>query len=771
MAKRILFFEADAGFAADVAEQLRQRGAEVEVTDDGNAGVDRAAQLKPDLILLTIELPQMNGFLVCKKLKKSPDTSSIPIVILSSEATEDIFEQHKKLRTRAESYLRKPIDVATLMAEVTAIVPLDEPVEAIAISEVDVSFDESPGTDLHAVHAPKLVDPDVAAFADNAFDQLMLGDDEATTIGQLPPELAQKLAAAKAPPPPAPKPPPPPAAASASESNLPAGDDTRTSALEANVRELEELLTGAESKIKDSEQTAERAKSDVERLERELAEAKRATAAAAAAGGSSVRPGAPTSRELLDLREALNRKDKELLDLKDQVGARDKQLFDLRDKSFQIEREQADLQDRIIEIDGQLAEAKQANTTLASDKESAGKRAEDLKGRLERAEAKTKKVEDDFVTDKATHAAALEALRAEIAAATAVADAVRREHDEAVIALRAEQAETLEGALKSNEDALTSLRTELEGDKVGALAALRTTSDDARESALAALRAALEAEKGEAVEAARGDLRTVLTTELNSEREVALEALRGGLAAEHEAALGALRGSLAEEHETSLGALRATLAEDNETSLGALRGSLAEEHETSLGALRATLAEEHGTSLGALRATLAEEHETHLNAVRTSLAQEHETALGALRTTLEAAAVTVAEESNRKHGSELATLGRKIAETENQLLSAAEKFSEKESEAVELQKELESTQASLASTRQELEGVQAELARTKGDLEGRISGLTSEGELLRGQLAKVRGKIAGDDQILERARKALAISLSLLDDRNNNGSA
>ena len=115
MQKRILFFEADAAFAADVAERLRRHGAHVDVTEDGNAGVESATQARPDLILLTIELPQVNGFLVCKKLKKSPDTASIPIVILSSEATEEIFEQHRKLRTRAEDYIRKPIGVDALV--------------------------------------------------------------------------------------------------------------------------------------------------------------------------------------------------------------------------------------------------------------------------------------------------------------------------------------------------------------------------------------------------------------------------------------------------------------------------------------------------------------------------------------------------------------------------------------------------------------------------------------------------------------------------------
>ena len=140
MAASILFFESDPDFAAAVRGALEARGASVEIVDDGNVGLAQATSSAPDLILLTIELPQMNGFLVCKKLKKNPATQSIPVVILSSEATEEIFEQHRKLRTRAEEYVRKPIDVDALLARVGELVPLDA--ESVAAAEpLDLSDD------------------------------------------------------------------------------------------------------------------------------------------------------------------------------------------------------------------------------------------------------------------------------------------------------------------------------------------------------------------------------------------------------------------------------------------------------------------------------------------------------------------------------------------------------------------------------------------------------------------------------------------------------
>ncbi|MBZ0117993.1 MAG: response regulator, partial [Sandaracinaceae bacterium] len=196
MGKRILFFESDQPFAAAVRKRLQAHGASVELVDDGNAGLQRATAERPDLILLTIELPQMNGFLVCKKLKKNPETQNIPVVILSSEATEDIFEQHRKLRTRAEDYLRKPIPLDDLVQRVRALVelsdegagaaaPLDLSEEAMEIPLDDVEEVEAvPAAEPPAGRKKKGVDDEIEAFAESAFDALVMGEEvvERTTV-------------------------------------------------------------------------------------------------------------------------------------------------------------------------------------------------------------------------------------------------------------------------------------------------------------------------------------------------------------------------------------------------------------------------------------------------------------------------------------------------------------------------------------------------------------------------------------------------------------
>ncbi len=142
---KVLVFESDPSFAGELRTELGRLGATVQVVDDGNVGLQMAAADRPDLILLSIELPRMNGFSVCNKLKKDTALKDVPLVIMSSESSEETFEQHRKLRTRAEDYVHKPIAFGELLQHIRTFVPLDAPApdsEAILIDELDMSLDE-----------------------------------------------------------------------------------------------------------------------------------------------------------------------------------------------------------------------------------------------------------------------------------------------------------------------------------------------------------------------------------------------------------------------------------------------------------------------------------------------------------------------------------------------------------------------------------------------------------------------------------------------------
>ena len=73
---KILVFESDAGFAEQLRVGFAALGCETTVVDDANLGLQAASREKPDLILLSIELPRMNGFSVCNKLKRDAALSA-----------------------------------------------------------------------------------------------------------------------------------------------------------------------------------------------------------------------------------------------------------------------------------------------------------------------------------------------------------------------------------------------------------------------------------------------------------------------------------------------------------------------------------------------------------------------------------------------------------------------------------------------------------------------------------------------------------------------
>src|SRR3954468_17852349 len=149
---KVLVFESDASFAGELRTELGRMGCTVQVVDDGNVGLQVATADRPDLILLSIELPRMNGFSACNKLKKDAQLKDVPLVIMSSESSEETFEQHRKLRTRAEDYVHKPIAFGELLEHIRVFVPLEasgltsDP-GAIVIDDLDMIEEDGPTDD------------------------------------------------------------------------------------------------------------------------------------------------------------------------------------------------------------------------------------------------------------------------------------------------------------------------------------------------------------------------------------------------------------------------------------------------------------------------------------------------------------------------------------------------------------------------------------------------------------------------------------------------
>jgi PleD family two-component response regulator len=89
---------------------------EVRVVPDGYNGVRLAAQLKPDLILLDVLMPAMNGFAILKKIKDNEETSSIPVMMITASSDEESVEKATALG--CEDYIVKPINLEYLRDKV-----------------------------------------------------------------------------------------------------------------------------------------------------------------------------------------------------------------------------------------------------------------------------------------------------------------------------------------------------------------------------------------------------------------------------------------------------------------------------------------------------------------------------------------------------------------------------------------------------------------------------------------------------------------------------
>lgn len=105
MAKNILIVEDDDFFRELIAKRLSSEGFDIFEAIDGEQGMEKINQEHPDLIILDILLPGIDGFELLSKIKEDPSVSSIPVVILSNLGQKD--EVDKGMRLGATDYLIK----------------------------------------------------------------------------------------------------------------------------------------------------------------------------------------------------------------------------------------------------------------------------------------------------------------------------------------------------------------------------------------------------------------------------------------------------------------------------------------------------------------------------------------------------------------------------------------------------------------------------------------------------------------------------------------
>ncbi|RPH38709.1 MAG: response regulator [Desulfobulbaceae bacterium] len=116
--KKILLIDDDPDFVEAVRVIIASGGYDVRVAYDGAEGLEAVAQEKPDLIILDVMMPVMNGHEACAKLKANPETAKIPIILLTAVAdrvTTSTYTHRDMLESEAEDYMPKPVEPAELL--------------------------------------------------------------------------------------------------------------------------------------------------------------------------------------------------------------------------------------------------------------------------------------------------------------------------------------------------------------------------------------------------------------------------------------------------------------------------------------------------------------------------------------------------------------------------------------------------------------------------------------------------------------------------------
>lgn len=116
---RVLIIEDERGLTDVLEYNLRREGYDTLVAHDGQEGLRKAQTLLPDLILLDIMLPGLNGLEVCRELRSGERTRDIPLIIISAKAEET--DQVVGFSLGADDYVTKPFSVKVLLQRIKAL--------------------------------------------------------------------------------------------------------------------------------------------------------------------------------------------------------------------------------------------------------------------------------------------------------------------------------------------------------------------------------------------------------------------------------------------------------------------------------------------------------------------------------------------------------------------------------------------------------------------------------------------------------------------------
>ncbi len=814
----VAIIDADLNLAGHLQAELSRYGLGVEISADSNELMARKDGL-PDLVVLCID-PKRTGWAVCNRLRKSPLLKSVPLIITSAEATEKDFDDHKKLKTRAEEYLHKPFEAAALVDKIATLIGLPEqesaeveleaedvPVEIEAeeigiemAAEVDLApeeemtmggreqpaasgFETAGEDESTRIGFTDEIDGEVDLETNAAFAAIGLDDPAEPASGAAEPEspfddeafglpAVPEQPVAAAPPAPAPVAAAPasrPRPSEAAPADMESGPNPR---LDADELGLEEVARDAAALVAStppprartvsSSGVLEEAQRENDRLRKENEELR---------ARPKAEPGATSSfsreREFLTLRETINKKEKEVLDLKDALDSKDRQILDGKEKLREAEKKLREGEERSLATERDLVAAREKVEALSADKERGVEREKQVKGRLEDAQKSLQRLEEE-----------VEQWRGKYTSDTA---ALEEKHTQALARHRDEIAQLRQ----SHAASLADLKTELNAQRD----AERQAADQEKTALLqnhAAANAQLRAQHEEGLAALR-ERHEQEQAQRAAEHRATLEAELKGAERRHAEALVDLEGKYEEaqqamqaQHQQELRAqgeeARRTLEQAVADHL-AERGRIEQDHVRAIETLDAKKTEE----LAAAAAQAAEdqaaalaqqltEHEGQLKQLREQHArklQALEESHDDLKAGMQARHATQLNDTRKQAAEAIAALEATVAERDQLIAQQRERQAEFEAALQEAQEQAQERTQHIARVEDELEAARTELGgrqKTLDERAGRISELEQESARYQDQILRAYQRIKSDENIVARAKKALAIALTLLEE-------
>jgi DNA-binding response OmpR family regulator len=126
--KKVLLVDDDVDFCEATKLLLESKGFDVVLAYGGREGLEKTRTEKPDLVILDVMMPEMNGYDVCVVLKADPEMKKIPTILLTA-VDQEIFRthytQHMGLMTEADDYIAKPVESTELVKRVEELLNKD----------------------------------------------------------------------------------------------------------------------------------------------------------------------------------------------------------------------------------------------------------------------------------------------------------------------------------------------------------------------------------------------------------------------------------------------------------------------------------------------------------------------------------------------------------------------------------------------------------------------------------------------------------------------